>query len=172
MKNLRTKMYLLIILLILTSCANNSTKSKEDDVFAIYFLADDNISYDQAIEIGMKNLGLESEAFINSDDIDYYDPESDRLYLNHDLQIKGYDSTMDFFMSAAVIPYVLIIDEKRFFIGSIIGMASSRMYAGPILGFANFNDNNNTFIYFDFGDLFEHYKIDSKFQNVLNNFII
>ncbi|MBU2431908.1 MAG: hypothetical protein KKH99_14540, partial [Proteobacteria bacterium] len=75
---MKTYFFLLCLLLLFTGCQSNDNliNPTADSTFGIYLLKDRTISIGQIQNININELELESEPWLASTDIDFYDYSS------------------------------------------------------------------------------------------------
>ena len=170
MKLIKFSILMTFLILVNIMCSNPSSIT-EDDYFAVYFLENDTLSFNKAKEIGLNNLELKNEPFISENDIDYYDSEEDLFILNKEFGTDEYYTKLEtLYFRKCVTPIVLVIDSRRYFLGSIIGSISSLAYVGPRLDLIGTYDDTEIKFQFTFMSEDVHYKNHHKYKSMLYHF--
>jgi len=156
--------------MMLSNCSSPS-RSLEDDFFAIYFLEKDTMSIEQIFDINIHKLKLKSKPAICEKDIDYYDSTSGCFHLSDKFNIEKYSTNMDYVYTwSGFTPFVIVIENRRYFVGSVVDNHSSLGLMCPIMvdGF-NWIGSERTFgIYFFEDD--KYLQRNFTFQSMLRYF--
>lgn len=116
--------YLIICLLLLSSigCKDDVIIPTEDSSFGIYLLKDRTLNIRDIQNVNINELDLESEPWLASTDIDFYDYSSHCLYLK---KIKSELFAKEVNIKMDDQPFILIANNMRCYIGSFHGGALS-----------------------------------------------
>ena len=127
------KTYLIISLtlfVILSSCSLDDDPISDD--FSIYLLKNSGTTFQEAEEIGLNEVKLGDEPWLELEDISLYDFSSHYISLKIDKEslFQGMLDEGDMF-NFLVKPFVIVSDNQRITFGSFISSYSSTMSAGP-----------------------------------------
>ena len=164
------KIIFFAIMIIFLMCCSNPSKSELDDCFAIYLLKNDTLDYHDVIDIGMQNVELENSPLVSSENIAYYDLETENFYLKHLPELSSLNERENFFQHAGDVPFVFVINTRRYFIGSHVGMACSHIFAGPRLDYFLDSTVGMSVIRITFSEEDKYLKEAPKYQAILNKF--
>jgi hypothetical protein len=124
MKRLSKIIISLFLLTIFFSC-NNSVSPEFNERFAIFLLKSDSLLTKDVENITISSLQLRSEPILTFDDIVSYELKNHKVYLNNSLtKYLGQDSSR-VFSNGFGIPFILVANGERIYLGSFITGLSS-----------------------------------------------
>jgi len=122
---------IIVLLLIIFAMSCTPINEPEDGYpYAIYFLQNDNLIITDVMDKDLNSLRLESDPWLTSDDIDFYDWSSHCIYLKEDKGnfIPGWDTIQPFKMFPrdwADKPFVVTSNGQREYLGYFFSPAYS-----------------------------------------------
>jgi len=129
----QTTLTLISLSLLIFSCSEPKSNSNS---FEIYFLADSEITEDNTFEADINSFELEDDAWLSSNDIEYYDYSSHCIYLKEDKShfFENYDG--GFYQFTPVLskkPFVVVSGETRVYVGALHSGLLSLAPTGPYM---------------------------------------
>jgi hypothetical protein len=130
---------------IISSCALVFTISCSDsgkplgpikgELFAVYFLRDTSTTMEQILSRKINELELAGNPWLTSDDIDFYDWSSHCVYLKKGKGsfFPAYQFFYHFPNSWTDRPYVVVLNNRRCYVGYFLTQSSIHQYAFPFI---------------------------------------
>ncbi|MFC1619395.1 hypothetical protein ACFL45_05565 [Candidatus Neomarinimicrobiota bacterium] len=123
---------LLITGLVVVSCGLFTQDAPDDDDLALYLLLPDTLNAIEAADLPLDSLILTNEPIISLDEIKIYD------WSDHSFSIKqaAYDrlkSLEDAGVSTHGLPFVLVVDDERIYLGAFWPLYSSLIPLFPYI---------------------------------------
>ena len=114
----------LILIIICSNCGNPSS-SEKNDRFAIYLLKNDALTTKDVEEVKLLKLILNDAPVISFNDLVGYQIKNHKVYLNEKLANYFNSDSLKIFAQYFGIPFVLIADGERIYLGSFHSGLSS-----------------------------------------------
>jgi hypothetical protein len=126
--------FFVVILFLFLSCSEdeNPLIPPDDSDFSIFFLQDSNFTYLDVKNLDLDSLILGDTPWLNIDDVYMYDFSTHYIYLKgtKDRLFENLTTNI-FFENFLIKPFVLIANNQRIYLGSLMSSHSSLGCAGP-----------------------------------------
>ena len=125
----------LLVLILNCSGENNSLGPSGTSDFAIYFLKDPSIRTGQVVDQELSKIELETDPWLSSEDIDFYDFTTHLIYLKTDKSdfFEYYDDQPLFDPVTIDKPFVVVAGGERCYLGSLHSWLLSSFPVGPYM---------------------------------------
>jgi hypothetical protein len=158
-----------IICCLLVSCSNPS-KNETDYNFAIFLLKNDTLDYRDVEKIALDEIELMHNPMISTPDIACYDTANECFYMDSFRNMTGLSRRIELLGPAGDVPFVLMLNDERYFLGSHVGVACSHMFAGPRLDYYSDSTEGVSVFSITFSEEDKYLKEAPKYQAILNKF--
>ncbi|UCD38090.1 MAG: hypothetical protein JSW54_00980 [Fidelibacterota bacterium] len=101
------------------------TAPSEETAFAIYLLDDPTITTLQAEEVDLSQLDLQGSPWLCISDMEFYDYSTHCIYLKDDFSSLFGSDSITVFSSVLGVPFVVVANGERCYLGSFWSMLSS-----------------------------------------------
>jgi len=117
-------LFLFLATIILLNCSHSTDPDYNADDFGIYLLSETLLNTDEIKDVPIGELKLQTTALINLDDIIEYNWDEQLITLTEDgnKKLKSFDTKQ---ISVYGMPFVVVAETKRIYVGNIYPMYSS-----------------------------------------------
>jgi len=116
----------LMISTLLFNCSNSTSPILKDSEFGIYLLKDTTLSTSEAMNKSLESLQVQEKSLIDLNGIVAYDWSEHLITISSDAyeNVKYIETKT---MSTTGLPFVIIVDDKKIYLGIIFPLYSSSM---------------------------------------------
>jgi hypothetical protein len=119
----------MILLFVLLSCNENEV---QDDNLAVYLLVPDTLNAIEAISFPLDSLVLADEPILSLSEIETYDWSDHRFTVNQGAYDR-LESLGDVGVSTHGLPFIVMVDDERIFMGAFWALYSSLIPLFPYI---------------------------------------
>ena len=131
----------LFLVTLFFGCSNSTSSNGDDNVFGIYLLKDTLLTTSDAKKIPLEILQVQDSPIINIIDIEEYAWTEQIIALSPDAFIKFGEVQQGKIKSTLGLPFIVIADGEKIYLGNIYPMHSSYIHADlPFIAVSPFTE--------------------------------